>query len=160
MNRTFKYIISGCLAGSFLLGTGYAQEQPSPGRQAEQLYHSMEYARAAAAYEKLVDVRKPRTSDMERLAESYLYLNQYELAENWYARIVRQPDASKDAHLNYAEALKQRGKYAAAKEQYQQYASRYGESDAVTRAIRGADRKSTRLNSSHVKISYAVFCLK
>src|SRR5690606_40485390 len=24
----------------------------------------------------------------------------------------------------------------------------------------GADRKSTRLNSSHVKISYAVFCLK
>src|SRR5690606_41270441 len=27
-------------------------------------------------------------------------------------------------------------------------------------AIAGADRKSTRLNSSHVKISYAVFCLK
>src|SRR5690606_41996374 len=25
---------------------------------------------------------------------------------------------------------------------------------------RGSDRKSTRLNSSHVKISYAVFCLK
>src|SRR5690606_41784738 len=25
---------------------------------------------------------------------------------------------------------------------------------------RGIDRKSTRLNSSHVKISYAVFCLK
>src|SRR5690606_16244717 len=26
--------------------------------------------------------------------------------------------------------------------------------------IQGEDRKSTRLNSSHVKISYAVFCLK
>src|SRR5690606_40995408 len=26
--------------------------------------------------------------------------------------------------------------------------------------VDGADRKSTRLNSSHVKISYAVFCLK
>src|SRR5690606_42018502 len=25
--------------------------------------------------------------------------------------------------------------------------------------LRGIDRKSTRLNSSHVKISYAVFCL-
>src|SRR5690606_41295691 len=25
---------------------------------------------------------------------------------------------------------------------------------------KGVDRKSTRLNSSHVKISYAVFCLK
>src|SRR5690349_24017831 len=27
-------------------------------------------------------------------------------------------------------------------------------------AARGQDRKSTRLNSSHVEISYAVFCLK
>src|SRR5690606_40518078 len=27
-------------------------------------------------------------------------------------------------------------------------------------ADQGRDRKSTRLNSSHVKISYAVFCLK
>src|SRR3712207_8812916 len=26
--------------------------------------------------------------------------------------------------------------------------------------VRGADRKSTRLNSSHANISYAVFCLK
>src|SRR5439155_8087867 len=28
------------------------------------------------------------------------------------------------------------------------------------REVRGEDRKSTRLNSSHVAISYAVFCLK
>src|SRR5262245_65042927 len=28
------------------------------------------------------------------------------------------------------------------------------------RAARGQDRKSTRLNSSHLGISYAVFCLK
>src|SRR3989442_11604254 len=30
----------------------------------------------------------------------------------------------------------------------------------VTTIQQGADRKSTRLNSSHVRISYAVFCLK
>src|SRR5690606_33721009 len=30
----------------------------------------------------------------------------------------------------------------------------------VTGIVRAEDRKSTRLNSSHVKISYAVFCLK
>src|SRR5437667_9819186 len=28
------------------------------------------------------------------------------------------------------------------------------------RVLRGRDRKSTRLNSSHITISYAVFCLK
>src|SRR5690606_40780657 len=31
---------------------------------------------------------------------------------------------------------------------------------AAAPAAGGEDRKSTRLNSSHVKISYAVFCLK
>src|SRR5690606_39676725 len=30
----------------------------------------------------------------------------------------------------------------------------------VSHMAAGRDRKSTRLNSSHVKISYAVFCLK
>src|SRR5690606_42070673 len=30
----------------------------------------------------------------------------------------------------------------------------------VAPVLEGGDRKSTRLNSSHVKISYAVFCLK
>src|SRR5690606_41642447 len=32
--------------------------------------------------------------------------------------------------------------------------------DAVEDTVLTLDRKSTRLNSSHVKISYAVFCLK
>src|SRR5690554_7233191 len=37
----------------------------------------------------------------------------------------------------------------------------YEESAIVTFLfLFGADRKSTRLNSSHVRISYAVFCLK
>src|SRR3712207_8321951 len=30
----------------------------------------------------------------------------------------------------------------------------------VAQRVEGADRKSTRLNSSHANISYAVFCLK
>src|SRR5207302_5365139 len=32
--------------------------------------------------------------------------------------------------------------------------------DKIKEIRTGKDRKSTRLNSSHVKISYAVFCLK
>src|SRR3712207_8190834 len=37
-----------------------------------------------------------------------------------------------------------------------------GHDEAVARQVGGgqADRKSTRLNSSHANISYAVFCLK
>src|SRR5215469_17185936 len=33
-------------------------------------------------------------------------------------------------------------------------------SERLAQGVRDADRKSTRLNSSHVEISYAVFCLK
>src|SRR5699024_12482788 len=36
----------------------------------------------------------------------------------------------------------------------------FGESRPAARRDRCLDRKSTRLNSSHVSISYAVFCLK
>src|SRR5690606_41491054 len=35
-----------------------------------------------------------------------------------------------------------------------------GATTAVFSVLQPLDRKSTRLNSSHVKISYAVFCLK
>src|SRR5690349_23902413 len=36
----------------------------------------------------------------------------------------------------------------------------HGDEEVVAEAMRSGDRKSTRLNSSHVEISYAVFCLK
>src|SRR3712207_870479 len=39
------------------------------------------------------------------------------------------------------------------------YTAQAGENATVT-VSRGGDRKSTRLNSSHANISYAVFCLK
>src|SRR5690606_41313584 len=38
--------------------------------------------------------------------------------------------------------------------------TRHAEGVRFARATGREDRKSTRLNSSHVKISYAVFCLK
>src|SRR5438045_7467462 len=39
-------------------------------------------------------------------------------------------------------------------------ALRYAGEPAAAAGGRGGDRKSTRLNSSHLGISYAVFCLK
>src|SRR5256886_12828819 len=48
------------------------------------------------------------------------------------------------------------------REQQQQHDSRQGECEIRERQQHGPyrDRKSTRLNSSHSQISYAVFCLK
>src|SRR5207253_8162918 len=43
---------------------------------------------------------------------------------------------------------------------YTSSSSVYGSSAELPARESGPDRKSTRLNSSHVAISYAVFCLK
>src|SRR5690606_40859071 len=40
------------------------------------------------------------------------------------------------------------------------YLEKEVEAEILGKTIHPKDRKSTRLNSSHVKISYAVFCLK
>lgn len=116
-----------------------AQEQPSRRSRAELLYDKLEYANAAAAYEKLVDVKKTRTEDMERLADSYRRINEYELAENWYSRVVSQPDHKQESLLHYAEVLKKRGRYAEASKQYLVYQEKYGNAENITRYIQGAD---------------------
>src|SRR3712207_8767240 len=43
---------------------------------------------------------------------------------------------------------------------FEQMSQRLGPRDAATLLVRVGDRKSTRLNSSHANISYAVFCFK
>src|SRR5690606_10049027 len=74
----------------------YGQEQPSRRQRAEQYFDRLEFAKAAAAYERLVDVSRPRVVDMERLAYSYLYIKEYDLAENWYARVVSEEGRSEE----------------------------------------------------------------
>ncbi|NGM60959.1 OmpA family protein [Sphingobacterium sp. SGG-5] len=117
----------------------WAQEQLSRRARAALYYERMEYANAAAAYERLLDTKKPRVKDMENLANSYLYIKEYGLAENWYSRVVRESNASKESHLKYADVLKQLGKYAQAKEEYRKYITKYGEEERLRRAIAGAD---------------------
>src|SRR5699024_12042837 len=46
------------------------------------------------------------------------------------------------------------------KQDYEKYDYIIGMEESNIRNILRIDRKSTRLNSSHVSISYAVFCLK
>src|SRR5688500_19214060 len=56
---------------------------------------------------------------------------------------IRFPAASADTRVGFAELARRHGDYA-----------------MVGLAAVAKDRKSTRLNSSHLVISYAVFCLK
>ena len=122
-----------------LCGTAVSQEQPSLRDRADELYRRYEYANAAKLYVKLADARKPRLQDLERLADSYWQMNDYESAENWYARVVSHEDSPAENLLAYGEVLKVNGKYAEAKEQLQAYADRTGDGNRVAAQLAGCD---------------------
>lgn len=136
MTRYIYIFIIGILSQ---IATVQGQEQKGYRGRAEQYFHSGEYMRAADIYTKLVDVRRPRVADLERLGECYLYISEYTVAENWLSRAYRAKDHSEATVLNYAEALKQNGRYPEAKEVLEDYINRYGENEEVSRQIAGCD---------------------
>ncbi|MBL1407711.1 OmpA family protein [Sphingobacterium faecale] len=117
----------------------YAQEQRSVQEKADLLFDKYEYYNAAKLYSKLSESKKIKTRNLERLAESYAYINNYDLAENWYARAVQRSDYAKRSLLVYATVLKENGKYAEAKAMYKRYTDEQGDDDFVKLALQGAD---------------------
>lgn len=130
------FLISGLLLWG---STAHGQEQQSLQGKADLLFDKYEYYNAAQLYQKLGESKKVKTRNLERLAESYLKINNYDLAENWYARAVQRPDYDKESLLNYASALKQNGKYAEAKDIYSRYLKENGEDEYTRISLQGAD---------------------
>ncbi|PPL01077.1 OmpA family protein [Parapedobacter indicus] len=120
-------------------GVAFSQEQPSLRDRADELFRKYEYANAAALYVKLVDTKRPRLQDLERLGYSYVQMNDYESAENWYARVVEMAGSEAGNHLLYGDVLKANGKYVEAKQQLEEYARETGDAEAVAVAIAGCD---------------------
>ncbi|MBE8719312.1 hypothetical protein C4F40_01030 [Sphingobacterium sp. Ka21] len=116
-----------------------AQELPSRRSRAQLRYDKMEYAQAAILLEPLVDVRKPKTADMELLAKSQLQINRYDRALNWYTRVAQQPDAGRTARHEFARVLKLQGRHEEAKIQYRDILQYWGPDAAVSKAIAGVD---------------------
>lgn len=119
--------------------TVYGQEQLGLRDRAEQAFRKYEYANAAAIYAKLADTKKPRVGDLERLAYCYSQMNDYESAENWYARSVGREGSDPENLLRYGAVLKANGKYAEAKRQLEAYGSRTGNLERVSVEMAGCD---------------------
>ena len=134
LQQFFLIVVLLCMGG-----VAVSQEQPSLRDRADELYRRYEYANAAKLYTKLVDTRKPRLEDLERLATCYVQMNDYESAENWYARVVDMEGSTAGNRLRYGDVLKANGKYAEAKQQLLTYAEETGDADAVSIAIDGCD---------------------
>src|SRR5690606_37252986 len=122
-----------------LLSQAFAQEQLGLRERAEELYGRYEYANAVPLYLRLADSRKPRLTDLERLADSYVQMKDYESAENWYARVSQHEERAAENLIKYGEVLKINGKYELAKKQLEAYAAQTGDRERVAIQIAGCD---------------------
>src|SRR3712207_8619458 len=93
-------------------------------------------------------IRRPPRSTL--FPYTTLFRSQFEEAMNVYADAkLRFPHEARIQN-GYANVLRSAGRFQDALQEY----------DRIVREFPHKDRKSTRLNSSHANISYAVFCLK
>src|SRR5690606_8091948 len=128
------------IAVLFCVGeAAFSQEQPSLRDRADELYRKYEYANAAALYVKLVDTKRPRLEDLGRLAACYVRMNDYESAENWYARVIAAEGSTAEDLIRYGDVLKANGKYAEAKQQLEAYAAQTGDADRIAIQLAGCD---------------------
>lgn len=138
MNKKYT-IYFFLIALGFVFNVASAQEQPGLAQRADQLYKQYKYANAASIYLKLVDVKKPKLTDLERLADCYQKMNNYEAAENWYARVIQSPESKVENLIRYGAVLKSNFRYAEAKKVLEQYAAKSGDSKKVVNDILGCD---------------------
>jgi len=117
-----------------------SQEQPGNREKANVYYNGYEYGKAILLYQKLVDTKNPLLEDMERLAHSSYQVNDYELAVNWYARVVEDPNSAPENLLLYARSLKQIAMYHKAKAVLEQYAAKTGRRDEIALDLAGCDQ--------------------
>ena len=141
---TYKYHKAGCTVAVMavlmaMVSWVHAQEQPSLRDRAEAQFRRFDYAHAVSMYLALVDVKQPDIRDLRKLAECYRLMNNYEAAENWYARVIGQQDRTADDILRYGEVLKANGRYAEAKKQLEVYAGETGDREGVALLLAGCD---------------------
>ncbi|RKR84533.1 outer membrane protein OmpA-like peptidoglycan-associated protein [Mucilaginibacter gracilis] len=103
---------------TLIIGYANAQEQLSVKQQADILYNRFEYFKSLSYYLKLASGNKNDVKLLERIADCYLNINRYNDAEEWYAKVVAKPRASKTAHCHYADVLLRNQKFELAKQQY------------------------------------------
>lgn len=139
MKLRFQYILP-LLFTSFLICSNLnAQEQPGLRERANQLYTAYKYAEAVPIYLKLADSKKPLLQDLEKLADSYSMMNDYEAAENWYARVIQYPESKAENLIRYGQVLQSNSRYEKAKEVFRRYAQQSGDSQRVANGIAGCD---------------------
>ncbi len=134
-----RYIYTALILSTSVQLSAIAQEQVDARTKGNKLYERYDYKQATAIFAQVVDTKRPKLNDLRKLADSYTKMNDYEAAENWYARVLADKKHTAEDIRNYAAVLKNNGKYAEAKKQLQTYESRSDKTVSVMHEIAGCD---------------------
>lgn len=115
------------VSGSLL----YAQELTSRRTQADRLFDRAEYFRSLNLYLKLSEVDNPPVAVLERIADCYRLMNNYEQAEDWYSRLSNTKGINPADIFYYAEVLLRNKKIDKAREQYRRFFATGGTKDQL-----------------------------
>jgi outer membrane protein OmpA-like peptidoglycan-associated protein/tetratricopeptide (TPR) repeat protein len=98
-----------------------AQELTNIHTQADRLFDRAEYYKSLDLYLKLSEQNNTLVTVIERIADCYRLMNNYQQAEQWYARLATTQGIKPIDILYYAEVLLSNKKFDKAKEQYKRY---------------------------------------
>lgn len=122
-NLLINRILVISMMALFFGNLAMAQEQLSRKQQADVLFNRFEYYNAARLYLPLAERKNPDVKLVEKLADCYRMMNDYEQSEKWYGKAAENKKAQPMSHYYYAEALQRNKKFDLAKEQYRAYSS-------------------------------------
>lgn len=128
-----KKIVALLLLFISLAASVIAQEQPDTKQLADNLFERYEYFNALKIYKRLAEKSNPDGLVVERVADCYRLMGDYDNAEEWYAKAIGYAEVEPIDHFYYAEILLRNKKYSEAKEQYKQY---YQQEDKAQLALK------------------------
>lgn len=114
MKRRRIYIASILIVCIYLLPQNIYSDNIE---KANRYYEKYDYKYAIEIYEKIM-AKKPSLEVAQKLANSYRFINNTEASEKAYARVLTFPGFDPLNYKYYADALKQNGKFEAAKANY------------------------------------------
>ncbi len=108
-----------------------AQEQLTKMQVADDFFDRYDYAKSLNIYKDLAERNHPSIHAIERIADCYRFLYDYDNAELWYQKAISYPNANVMDAYYYAEVLLRNQKLKEAREQYKQYYGNAGNADEL-----------------------------
>ena len=108
-----------------LLSLGvFAQQNDKRIERAKKKYEAKEYIGAIDLFRKLYEEDANAYVPVKYIANSYRKINRYDQAETFYTLVVNSIYATAEDHLSFGQTLRANGKLAAAKEQFEKFATK------------------------------------